>query len=229
MYIYFVNKPVFRRIYKQEWTEKHLFCPTKFYFFTNRKLQQINHWVKQTIVFQTKGQQETMMFLVFAEGAIVTKRLLVIPASSSSHSILVLRRKPLLATLTFNNPEKEPRPLLKGSGRKLESFCDEGAAPLKKPWAKEELTNGQWRGAVLDAGVLSAGVASGVEEENSGVYWRVPPPPRVTWFFYITSRPYPTHDTPHVPLTPSTRKLKLGTTPSDRCSVSVPRTGIVIL
>lgn len=129
-------------------------------------------------------------------GAKVTKWLLVIPTSSSSHTNLVLRRKPLSATLTFNNPEKEPRPLLKGSGRKLESFCDEGAAPLKKPWAKEELTNGQWRGAVLDAGVLSAGVASGVEEENSVVYWRVPPPPRVTWFFYITSRLYPTHDTP---------------------------------
>lgn len=124
-----------------------------------------------------------------------------VPASFSSHTILVLRRKLLSASLTFNNPEKEPRSLLKGSGRKLESFCDEGAAPLKKPRAKEELTNGQWRGAVLDAGVLSAGVASGVEEENSGVYWRVPPPLRVTWFFYITSRPYPTHDIPHA--TPS--------------------------
>lgn len=127
-----------------------------------------------------------------------------VPASFSSHTILVLRRKLLSASLTFNNPEKTPRSLLKGSGRKLESFCDEGAAPLKKPWAKEELTNGQWRGAVLDAGVLSAGVASGVEEENSGVYWRVPPPLRVTWFFYITSRPYPTHDIPHATPSPQT-------------------------
>lgn len=144
-----------------------------------------------------------------------------VPASFSSHTILVLRRKLLSASLTFNNPEIEPRSLLKGSGRKLESFCDEGAAPLKKPWAKEELTNGQWRGAVLDAGVLSAGVASGVEEENSGVYWRVPPPLRVTWFFYITSRPYPTHDIPHA--TPSPQ------TPRNSNWARFPRTDVLYL